>query len=48
MDKTYCLKERKLTGNTKESVIKTKNGRLMKKSICSSCGSKKAMFIKSN
>ena len=46
MDKSYCLKERKLTGNVNIKTITLKNGRVMELSYCASCGVRKARFIK--
>ena len=43
---SYCLKERKQTESMLEQIITTKNGHHMVKSICVSCGAKKAAFIK--
>ena len=42
---TYCASCVKNTGNNNPKVSKTKNGRLMLKSICSVCGNKKSRFI---
>ena len=47
MVKSYCLKERKLSGNINSKLIKTKNGRLIEISNCVICGLKKAKLIKS-
>ena len=44
--KTYCLICKKNTENKDVKVIKTKNGRLMLSSKCSSCGNKTSKFIK--
>ena len=44
--KTYCLICKKNTENKDVKVIKTKNGRLMLPSKCSSCGNKTSKFIK--
>ena len=58
MDKTYCLREKKLTGNNNIKTItldngnalgaKAPNGRKIILSTCSSCNKKKSTFIKSN
>ena len=46
MDKlTYCVKEKKKTGNKDIKVEKTKNNRYVMKSICVDCGSKKTTFV---
>lgn len=48
MDSTYCVRCKTKTGNAKgsEHKVTTKNGRLMLKSKCSSCGSGKCKFLK--
>ena len=46
--KTYCLKEKKLTGNYDIKTITLANGRKIILSKCSSCNKKKSTFIKSN
>ncbi len=43
---TYCLKCRTKTENKDETTEKTKNNRIMLKSICAVCGKKKSMFLK--
>ena len=45
---SYCLKERKNTQNKpgSERYERTKNNRLIMKSICLSCGSQKTKFVK--
>ena len=43
---TYCVGERKYTGNIDPKVFRTKNNRYVMKSTCSVCGRKKAKFIK--
>ncbi len=43
---TYCLKCRTKTENKDETKEKTKNNRIMLKSICAICGRKKSMFLK--
>ena len=48
MDKTYCLKEKKLIGNNNIKTITLPNGRKIILSTCSSCNKKKSTFIKSN
>ena len=58
MDKTYCLTEKKLTGNYDIKTITlangnaldalASNGRKIILSKCSSCNKKKATFIKSS
>ena len=44
-ENTYCVKEKKLTGNIDIQYITISNGRKIMISICSSCGSKKSTFI---
>ena len=44
--KSYCLKCRKDTENTKPKVSKTSNGRTMSLSNCTIRNSKKSRFIK--
>ena len=46
--KTYCVSCKKDTENKNPKVFKTKNGRLMLKSICSVCNNKKSRFILKN
>ena len=48
MDKTYCLTEKKLTGNYDIKTITLANGRKIILSKCSSCNKKKSTFVKSN
>ena len=43
---TYCVSCRKNTENKNAKVFKTKNGRLMLKSVCSVCRNKKSRFVK--
>ena len=45
MQATYCVSSRKNTANKNAEAFKTKNGRLMLKSICSVCGNKKSRFV---
>ena len=47
-EKTYCLKERKLTGNYDSKTITLANGKKIILSKCSSCNAKKSTFIKTN
>ena len=42
---TYCVKEKKITGNIDIQYITLANGRKIMLSKCSSCGSKKSTFI---
>ena len=42
---TYCVKERKKTGNKEIKIEKTKNNRYIMKSICVDCNSKKTTFV---
>ena len=46
MTKCYCVKCKKQTLNINEKYETSKNGRLMLKSLCSVCGSRKNKFIK--
>ena len=46
--KTYCVSCKKDTENKNPKVFKTKNKRLMLKSVCSVCGNKKTRFINKN
>ena len=43
--KTYCLVCKKDTKNKNPKVFKTKNERIILKSICSECNNKKSRFI---
>ena len=43
--KTYCLVWKKDTKNKNPKVFKTKNERIILKSICSECNYKKSRFI---
>ena len=43
--KTYCIVYKKDTKNKNPKVFKTKNGRLMLKSICSVCNNKMSRFV---
>ena len=45
---TYCTVCKKDTENKNPKVFKTKNGRLILKSICSVCNNKKSRFISKN
>ena len=49
MVKSYCIKEKKITDcvSGSEKYVKAKNGRLMLKCKCSSCGITKTKFVKS-
>jgi len=42
---TYCLKCKTKTENKDEKTEKTKNNRIMLKSICAICGKRKSMFL---
>ena len=44
-EKTYCVKEKKITGNSNIQYITLSNGRKIMLSMCSSCGSKKSTFV---
>ena len=48
MQAAYCVSCKKMTGNNNPKFFKTKNGRLMLKSICSVCKNKKARFVSKN
>ena len=43
--KSYCVKCKKQTSNVSEKYKTSKNGKLMLKSICSVCGSRKSQFV---
>ena len=45
---SYCVKQKKFTNSLSgsEKIIRSKNGKLMIKSICVECGAKKSQFIK--
>ena len=43
---TYCLKWKKNTKNIDAKIMKTKNGRFLLSSKCSTCGSKNSKFMK--
>ena len=47
-EKTYCLKEKKLTGNYDSKTITLPNGKKLILSKCSSCNKKKSTFVKTN
>ena len=42
---TYCVSSRKNTGNKNGKVFKTRNGRLLLKSLCTRCGNKTSRFV---
>ena len=44
--KSYCVKCKKQTSNVSEKYKTSKNGKLMLKSTCSVCGSRKSQFVK--
>ena len=46
--KTYCIVCKKDTENKNPKVFKTKNERIILKSICSVCNNKKSRFISKN
>ena len=46
--KTYCIVCKKDTENKNPKVFKTKNERLILKSVCSVCNNKKSRFISKN
>ena len=43
---TYCIVDKKKTGNKDPKIIRTSNGRYMLRSICPVCGKMKSRFIK--
>ena len=43
---TYCIVDKRKTGNLDPQVVQTKNGRYMLKSKCTVCGKTKTRFIK--
>ena len=43
---TYCLKCKTNTANIDPKMVKTKNNRLLMRSKCSVCGTKKSRFVK--
>ena len=47
--KSYCVRQRKFTSSNlgSEKITRSKNGKLMIKSICAECGAKKSQFTKS-
>lgn len=49
MTLSYCVREKRKTNSVpgSEKLIRTKNGRLMMKSKCASCGITKTQFLKS-
>ena len=46
VEKTYCVKHKKLTGNKSIQFVKTKNGRTVMKSICIESNHVKTRFVK--
>ena len=46
LGQTYCVVDRRKTGNIDPKIIKTSNGRYMLRSVCSVCGKMKSRFIK--
>ena len=46
MVKSYCLKERKVTEESDSKILRTKNNRVMERTICKSCDIYKYRFIK--
>ena len=46
MTKSYCLKERIETESSDPKIIRMKNNRVMKRTVCKSCGGYKYRFIK--
>ena len=43
---TYCIVDKRKTGNLDPGIVQTKNGRYMLKSKCPVCGKTKTRFIK--
>ena len=43
---TYCIVDKRSTGNLDPSIVQTKNGRYMLRSKCPVCGKTKTRFIK--
>ena len=43
---TYCVSCKKNTENKNVKIVRTKNGRLQMRSLCSVCGNKKSKFVK--
>ena len=50
MVKSYCVKEKRITDCVpgSERFVRAKNGRLMMKCQCASCGITKTKFVKNN
>ena len=48
MKTTYYVSCKRNTGNKNAKVFKTKNGRLMLRSVCSVCGNEKSRFTSRN
>ena len=46
--RSYCVKERHVTESINPRYEKAKNGRMMMKSTCASCGITKSQFVKSD
>ena len=44
--KTYCIKCRRDTENIEQKKVRAKNNRLIMKSKCPVCGTKKSRFVK--
>ena len=44
----YCLREKHHTGNASEHYARSKNGRLILKAVCATCGAKKSRFVQEN
>ena len=42
---TYCVSCKRNAGNKDAKVVKTRNGRLQMRSLCSNCGNKTSGFI---
>ena len=43
---SYCIKEKKVTENINPEYVRAKNGRLMLRTKCASCGITKTRFVK--
>ena len=46
LGQTYCIVDKRKTGNVNPKVIRTSNGRYMLRSTCPVCGKMKSRFIR--
>ena len=46
LGETYCIVDKKKTGNLEPTIAQTKNGRYILKSKCAICGKRKTRFLK--